>query len=209
MNLERNTGKMAHGFGPILYGNIVRTTIASLSTLLLSFLWYMGALKKIEFHEEDIGPFVFIHRIGKGPYKGVGPLFGETIAYMKQTGFVHCNTAGIYYDDPKTTSSPRYSVGFIIEQKDESIFNKRKHEILKGWRVLEVKQTKTVVSYFPMRYMIISSILAVMKTYPAFESQDKYKTHGGIMEIYFKDRIGFYFPQDNSTTFAPAKDHII
>ena len=180
---------------------------ATISSLSLSFLWYMGVFKKILFHEETIGPFKFVYRSDKGPYREVGPLFNTTIEYMKKTGFHHCKTAGIYYDDPETTPNPRYAVGFIIdEKKDYEKFETNKEDILKEWKLLDVKETRTVASYFPMRFTVLSCILSAMKTYPAFKRQDKYKNNTGCLEIYFEDKIGTYFIQTNLTQFSPPTE---
>lgn len=180
------------------------TFAATTSSLFLTFLWYMGVFKKIQFHQETIGPFKFIYRSNKGPYREVGPFFNSTLEYMNDTGFGHCKTAGIYYDDPATTPNPRYAVGFIIDdKKDDEQFDANKEDILKEWRLLEIKETKTIASYFPIRITVLSCMLSAMKTYSAFKRQDKYKNSTGCLEIYFKDRVGTYFIQSNLNQFSP------
>lgn len=179
--------------------------------VLLSFLWYIGVFKKIRFHEETIGPFKFIYRTNKGPYHEVGPMFNSTIKYMYEIGVGHLRTSGIYYDNPELVQNPRYAIGFIIEKKeDEEKFNKIKGSIVKEWKVLELKETKTVASYFPMRFTIISCALSAMKTYRAFKSQTQYSCKVdesiGSLEIYYKDKIGTYFPQSNFIQFKAETD---
>merc|ERR1711976_46617 len=140
-----------------------------------------------------------------GPYHECGPLFESTLKYMKKIGFEHCKTAGIFYDNPKENNNPRYAVGFIIDKKEDGEkFLKEKDEILKEqWKLLDVKETKTVSSHFPIRFQVLSCMLSAMKTYSAFESQDKYKVAAGCLEIYSSDDVGTYFPQENLTQFLP------
>ncbi len=153
------------------YKQTAMSVVVTASTILLSFLWYIGVFKKIRFHEETIGPFKFIYRTNKGPYHEVGNMFNSTIKCMNDIGFGHLKTSGIYYDNPEIVKNPRYAIGFIVETKeDEKKFNKIKGSIFKEWKVLELKATKSVASYFPMRFTTISCALSAMKTYRALKS---------------------------------------
>lgn len=175
-----------------------------LSTATVSFLWYLGVFIKITFKEETIGPFKYLHKTARGPYQNVGPLFNTTIEYCKKMGFKDCKTAGIYYDDPQSEPNPRYAVGFIIETKDqEEKFKAEKDIILKEYNLMEVKETKTVSSHFPVKFQALSCMLSAMKTYPAFKRQDKYKLGTGCLEIYTEDDCATYFPQNNLMQFWP------
>ncbi len=180
------------------------TVLISLLTAVVSFLWYLGAFIKIKFEEETIGPFKFVYRNARGPYQGVGPMFEETINFFKKLGIKDCRTAGIYYDNPETEPNPKYSIGFIVETKEqEERFKSEEESILKEYKVMEVKETKTVSSHFPIKFQAMSCILSAMKTYPAFKRQDKYEGKTGCLEIYTDDDVGTFFPQDNLMQFWP------
>mmetsp|Transcript_25959 Transcript_25959/g.38880 ORF Transcript_25959/g.38880 Transcript_25959/m.38880 type:complete len:240 (+) Transcript_25959:358-1077(+) len=142
-----------------------------------------------------------------------------------------CRMAGIYYDDPKKTSNPRSALGFLIEtDKHKKTYNdilqqvnvnvkdkvkggkdeqceqeddkcKREYEYEWEWEVMEVQETKTVSSYFPMRIPMISFPLSAIKTYGAFQRQKQYQIQCGCFEIYERDRIGTFFPQSNISQF--------
>lgn len=160
--------------------------------------------KKITFQEETIGPFKFLYRNGRGQYREVGPLFEATIKYFQKMGFKDLKTGGIYYDDPEVEPSPRYAVGFIIEtDEQEEQFKAVKDSILKEFRLLEVKETKTISSHFPIKFQALSCMLSAMKTYSAFKGQDKYKASTGCLEIYTDNDVGTYFPQNNLMQFWP------
>ena len=181
-------------------------------TLIGTGLWYLGAFIPIEFQKSKIGPFVFVYLQGKGPYHEVGPLFTR-IQKILQTlsfqSFAKCKLAGIYYDDPKTTKTPRYAVGFIIENKKEidqfESLEKdvwMKHDLKK----MSLNETNTAVSNFPIRpkFMIGSFMMGVWKTYPAFRKQETFVLKCGTVEIYSDDNIAFHFPQDNTEQYLPS-----
>ncbi len=184
----------------------VLSVIMSLSVAAVSFLWYLGAFIKITFKEETIGPFKYLHKTARGPYQDVGPLFDATITYFKKMGFQNCRTAGIYYDDPASEPNPRYAVGFIVETKEqEEKFQAEEETILKEFKLMEVKETKTACSHFPVKFQALSCMLSAMKTYTAFKEQDEFKPkHVGCLEIYTDDDCATHFPQNNLEQFRPS-----
>ena len=169
----------------------------------VSFVWYIDSFRKIEFHDDVIGPFKFVHRIEMGPYEQNGALFKSVVKYIAKFDLEHCKTAGICYDDPQ---NPRYAFGFIIEKNDEEKFNSMKEKI-QGWKIMEIKETKTAASYFPIKFQTISRSLSARKTYSAFNRQEKYKSGSGIMEIYDEEKIETHFPQSNLLQFWPPSSN--
>jgi DNA gyrase inhibitor len=83
----------------------------------LSGLWYIGVFDRIEFQEDTVlGPFQFFYKKHAGPYSQSGQHFEEIRKFLQSKGLKHLKTAGIYYDDPKTTKAPtRYAAGFLVQ----------------------------------------------------------------------------------------------
>ena len=203
------------------------TTIAGLSLPVLlvgNLLWFLGAFRSITFEKGRLGPSrkIFVYKTSKGPYSGVGPKFEAVYKFLKGHGFGIKDDstkppalppmAGIYYDDPKTTDVPRYAVGFLIDSDDTVSRQhwerlKKEDSIVENeWSVLEIEDTPTIVSFFPIRWMAVSCALSAMKTYPAFEKTG-YELKCGAMEIYRTDlgRVETHFPQDNFLQFNPQE----
>lgn len=184
-------------------------------------LWKLGAFRSITFEKGRLGPSkkVFVYKTSKGPYSGVGPFFQEMETFLAENGFgggkdspkTPPPMAGIYYDDPKTTNVPRYAVGFLLDGEDTSsrqIWERIRDtdDVTKKFSVLEIRDTTTIVSSFPIRWMAVSCAISAMKTYPAYEKTG-YKLDSGTMEIYHTD-IGIietHFPQANFDQFNPQE----
>ena len=178
----------------------------------LYLLWFIGVFTSIRFQPSTIDPMTFVYKTKKGPYPEVGPAFSITIDFMKKQGFDTSKlpTAGMYYDDPETTKDPRYAVGFVLndaasKKKWEKIQQENKEEA-KEWSTLELKKTPTIVSIFPMRWVVASCAISAMKTYPAFKSSS-YEMNSGSMEIYRTDNktVETHFPQGNYEQFCPQE----
>ena len=157
---------------------------------------------------------IFVYKTYKGPFSEVGTPFSATMEFMKKHGFDTPKTpsAGIYYDDPKTTDTPRYAVGFVFGKNNSAAkqrWGKLLKEETKDWSILELKQTPTIVSVFPMRSTVVSCALSAMKTYPAFEASG-YKLKSGSMEIYRSDNktVETHFPQGNHEQFCPQESDV-
>jgi len=171
---------------------------------LLATAWYLGVFRKIEFRLGKIPNITFVHQQGQGPYEEVGPLFDKITKFMKDHDLKQCKTAGIYYDDPKTTKTPRYALGFLVNAEQLKLFKTIDVKFLKEYILLDIKETETAVSEFPSRKVsIVSFALSAIKTYSAFNRQTKYKLNSGTMEIYYDDFIATHFPQQNFEQFCP------
>ena len=180
-------------------------------------LYFIGAFTSIKFQPSSINPMVFVYKTYKGPFSEVGTPFSTTIEFMKKHGFETSKTpsAGMYYDDPKTTDIPRYAVGFVFGQTNDAAkkkwekFQQENEDEAKEWSVLELKQTPTIVSIFPMRWTAISCALSAMKTYPAFEAAG-YQLKSGSMEIYRSDNktVETHFPQGNYEQFCAQESDV-
>ena len=191
--------------------------------VVLCLLWLIGVFRTLVFEPTKLAPMTFAYKTFRGPYAEGGPHFAALLKFMKRHGFDTSITpsAGIYYDDPKTTTVTRYAVGFLIKQDDTASkkkwvkFQQDSKEEAKEWSVLELKDTPTIVSVFPMHLIVIQSAVSAMKTYPAFEAT-AYEIKSGSMEIYRTDNktVETHFPQGNydqfcpqeSDSFAPASD---
>ena len=182
-----------------------------LGVLVLIILWFFGAFRSITFQNGRLGPStIFVYKTSQGPYSGVGPHFAVVNEFLAKHKLQdYATTAGIYYDDPKTTDTPRYAVGFLVNGDDDKV-----QEESKQWSVLQIKDTATMMSSFPMHWMPISCAISAIKTYPAFEKyqqqqqqQKSFVLKSGTMEIYRNDTgvIETHFPQDNFDQFNPQE----
>ena len=178
-------------------------SVTSVIILCLSGLWYIGVFKKIKFEEGKVGPVKFVHRKHSGPYKNSGIHFGEILSILEDQDLSDCKTAGIYYDDPKTTSNPRYACGFLVEIAQKDRFEDAKESFLREFEEIEIKETRTKMSSFPVRAGILSYALSSMKTYNTFEKKGHQMKCGSI-EVYDGEEIETHFPQENCEEFLPS-----
>ena len=166
---------------------------------------------------------IFVHQTGKSPYSEIGPCFERVLTCLKKIGMNDkIDTVGMYYDDPKTTDTPRYDYGFFIQNHHHTnnktapthkniCLNTEQESVLKndGWKFIHLKKTDTIVSYFPSYIVPLSCIISAMKTYPAFQRHsEKFNItlKCGSVEIYRKQFIETHFPQENVEQFQPKCD---
>ena len=112
-------------------------------------------------------------------------------------------TLGMFYEDPQTTPNPRYAAGFLVEAKYEQLYQSFAKEFFaQGFLELELKETKTISTSFPLRAGIVSYALSAMKVYPAFMKKNLEMKCGSV-ELYLKDTIVTHFPQENYELYLP------
>eukprot|EP00557_Chaetoceros_sp_GSL56_P004784 CAMPEP_0176489590 /NCGR_PEP_ID=MMETSP0200_2-20121128/7375_1 /TAXON_ID=947934 /ORGANISM="Chaetoceros sp., Strain GSL56" /LENGTH=198 /DNA_ID=CAMNT_0017886753 /DNA_START=89 /DNA_END=685 /DNA_ORIENTATION=- len=181
----------------------------------LSGLWYIGVFDKIEFQEgEDsfLGPAKFFYKNHSGPYSQSGKHFEDIDKFLASRALQHFKKAGIYYDDPKTTTTrpTRYAAGFLVNLEEgkggqeEQIVGKM-DDILKEFQVMTIDKTRTISSTFPMRAGSLSFALSAMKTYPAFLNKG-YKMMCGSVEVYACEKIETHFPLEKFERFIPVNE---
>eukprot|EP00533_Pseudo-nitzschia_delicatissima_P009141 CAMPEP_0116098050 /NCGR_PEP_ID=MMETSP0327-20121206/11020_1 /TAXON_ID=44447 /ORGANISM="Pseudo-nitzschia delicatissima, Strain B596" /LENGTH=167 /DNA_ID=CAMNT_0003589819 /DNA_START=270 /DNA_END=773 /DNA_ORIENTATION=+ len=151
-------------------------------------------------------PRIFVYKTHRGPLKEVGQHFEGVLKFMKEQGFdvSKIPTAGIYYENPNIVNTPRYAVGFLIDQ-DDAVNTKKFASVQNDeWSVLKLKATPTIVSVFPMRWTAVSCAISAMKTYPKFE-QSGHELKCGSVEIYRANTktVETHFPQGNQDQFCP------
>ena len=143
----------------------------------------------------------------QGPYSEVGPHFQKVVNFLNENDMNHVSTAGMYYDDPETTSNPRSAVGFLVGPPNENEWNQVPEHEKRKWKVMVMKETDTIVSLFPMKWMAVSCALSAIKTYPAFKKQKELfaSMKSGTVEIYNSSEriIETHFPQNNFDQFCP------
>ncbi len=186
---------------------LLASCLAAFLGIIVILLWFLGAFRPITFQKGKLGPpLVFVYQNHKGPYSGVGEHFEAVVDFLSKVNMRDCSTAGMYYDDPKTTKIPRFTAGFLLDNDEKKEkWNKVQDEAKKLWKIMEIKETPTIFSSFPMRWMAMSCALSAMKTYPAFEKED-FDLKSGSMEIYYSDVIETHFPQGNYVQFNPEDD---
>ena len=175
----------------------------------LMFMWYLGAFRRITFQKGTLGPFTFVYKTVQGPYSKVGSHFQAVVKSLTEHDMDNVSTAGIYYDDPETTNHPRSAVGFLVKKEQDwsHVFEKEKKE----WNVMNISETPTMVSSFPLKWTSLSCALSAIKTYPAFRKEKELfaTMKSGTMEIYSSHDglIETHFPQNNFDQFNPqARD---
>ena len=169
----------------------------------------MGVFTSISFFPGKVSPKIFVYKTFRGPYAEVGHAFETLGKFMASHSFETSTSpmAGIYYDDPGTTNVPRSAIGFLINQDDthsKELLEKVNEKDAKEFFILEIPETKTIVSTFPMRWTAPSCALSAMKTYPAFKATS-FELKSGAMEIYRSDNktVETHFPQGNFDKFNP------
>jgi len=181
------------------------TLIGSALIAILSGLWYVGVFNEVKFTDGMVGPAKFVYKKHAGPYQQSGMHFMVLCTDFKERGDEDFRMAGIYYDDPETTKNPRYLAGFLVENKgQEDRFEAFEKDFLKGFEVMNIKATKTIMSTFLVRAGNLSYGLSAMKTYPAFDKKG-YTMKSGSMEIYDRVKIYTHFPQENYEQFLPEE----
>ena len=170
-------------------------------------LYFVGVFHTISFSNANMPPRIFVYKTHRGPLKEVGRYFEGVLKFMKEQGFdvSKIPMAGIYYENPNVVDTPRYAVGFLVDQEDT--VNKEKFQKAQNdneWSVLELKATPSIVSVFPMRWTAVSCAISAMKTYPAFEKSGNYLQCGSV-EIYRANTktVETHFPQGNQDQFCP------
>lgn len=180
------------------------TIIGSSLIAVFSGLWYIGVFDTIKFHEGKIPAGKFVYKNHAGPMKDCGPHFSEVWELLKLHGVQEMYpTLGMFYEDPQTTPNPRYAVGFLVEAKYEQLYQSFAKEFsAQGFLQLELKETKTLSTSFPLRAGIASYTLSAMKVYPAFMNKNLEMKCGSV-EVYLKDTIVTHFPQENYELYLP------
>lgn len=149
-----------------------------------SFLYYMGMFSEIPVERSKKGPYNFAYVEHIGPYSGVGKPMEKLDEKMCAAGFNSRDGIGLYYDDPKTTSSEelKSEVGFIIINEDMGKIDGAKEEF--DFQILPAGDY--AVAEFPIRN-ILSYMLGPMKVYPAidaFVTEKNLTASGPGIEIY-------------------------
>ena len=188
--------------------------------VIFSGLWYIGIFNEVKFRDAAIGPAKFFYKRYEGEYEHSGSDFEALLIYLKEKDLEDFRIAGIFYDNPKpkkkkkrnyndrfrvdNRKTPKYLAGFLVEtgqQEDRGIAFQE--AFLKDFEVMDIKETKTIMSSFPIRAGPLSYGISAMKTYPAFH-QKGYNVKSGAMEIYDSAKIDTHFPQDNFNLFLPG-----
>ena len=176
--------------------------LASAAAAIGAAFWYLGAFRPITFKNGRLGPVIFVYQPATGPYEKAGRLLQGVLTFLRKHNLESCVTAGLYFDDPKTTKATRFAIGFMVEKAQEKQFALLTKNVVQEWKILKIKETNTACSIFPVKMRPVSFALSGMKTYPAFAQQDTFRLQSGVLEIYGKETITTHFPQDNTWQFT-------
>jgi hypothetical protein len=78
-------------------------------------------------------------------------------------------------------------------------------DILKEFKIMTIKKTKTISSTFPIKAGFMSFALSAMKTYPAFLHRG-HEMKCGPVEVYTCEKIETHFPVENLEQFTPVNE---
>ena len=82
---------------------MIAVILTTLSTIIASCLWYLGAFKTVTFTAKALGEFSALVKNGQAQYHKVGEAFGELSSFCKGLGWENAKKSmGVYYDDPET-----------------------------------------------------------------------------------------------------------
>lgn len=173
-------------------------------------LYYLGVFKSVKLKKDRLDAMTLLCENGTGPYKTVGEVFARIIAFCKENGLSGVLSAGMYFDDPETTSAEdcRWCVGVLLDQRELKHVNMNiaKDVLIKENLLLrKVPKTNTVSSVFPLICPPICFMLAVNKIYSMFKKQKEYKLQCGSFEVYdqLNKTITIHFPMENQKQFLP------
>ncbi|MBU1076091.1 MAG: GyrI-like domain-containing protein [Spirochaetes bacterium] len=137
--------------------------IGILLVVILALLAFHGFFGKLNVSTQKMGPFTFVYERFTGPYMQTGKVFYRVHKSLEADGITATRGLGIYYDDPKKTSSDklRSDCGSLIEPKDQAKIYR-----LKKYKIKHIISQHFAVAEFPIKSHL-SYMIAPMKGYSA------------------------------------------
>lgn len=151
--------------------------VVIIASSLISF--HAGVFDKINFLEENRGPYTLVYKEYRGSYSTIGYRINDVLKLIKSDKNIKVNGGfALFYDNPH--QSPADSLRSIC-----GIFTDSLVSVKTPLKIAEYKETYCIVGKFPLR-SFFSYITGLYKFYPALEKYCKVKgihLNSPVMEL--------------------------
>lgn len=160
--------------------------ITFLLAIVAIYAQYLGIFITPVALEKEMGPYTYLSKEYKGPYKNIGKAFDELSKELNNAGIKTNKAIGVYYDNPATTKDTelRSDCGYILDNSELNRLDVLKQK----YKINVFLKQRAIVTEFPLRNSI-SYMLAPIKCYSVLNQylKKENKTITKSYEIYDTD----------------------
>lgn len=158
---------------------LIASVLATILTLVVALLLYVGAFKPVTVAIEEAGPFRMVYKSHIGPYHKIVPTIEEVEKWAAANGEPCTISFGEYLDDPRVVDEDRLrSFGGCLVEGDWT------DRLPEGFQFKEVPRQEYVTAIFTGAPSI-SPLKVYPKAFKYMESMNL-KHEGAIIEMYEK-----------------------